>query len=233
MFENTGSENTGSWNSGNFNCGNRNSGDGNPGNRNSGDRNFGDWNSGDWNSGNRNSGDLNTGSWNSGNCNSGNRNSGNWNSGGRNSGNWNSGDWNTGYLNTAKPTVRMFNKDTGMTYEEVTEYIPNYFYFDLVEWVAEEDMTKEEKEENSTYEITGGYLKVYGYKEAWRRAWDNATEEDRKKTLELPNWDNEIFKEITGVDVERELSESKDMIEIDGRKYSKDTIKEALREHIN
>jgi hypothetical protein len=175
-----------------------------------------------------NTGSENTGSWNSGNCNSGNRNSGD-----RNFGDWNSGDWNSGYLNTTKPTARMFNKDTGLTYEEVTEYIPNYFYLDLVEWVAEEDMTKEEKEENSTYKTTGGYLRVYGYKEAWRRAWDNATEEDRKKTLELPNWDNEIFKEITGIDVEEELNEPEKMVEIDGKQFSQNTIKEALKEYLN
>ncbi|HOU27298.1 MAG TPA: hypothetical protein PLD76_04510 [Paludibacteraceae bacterium] len=49
-------------------------------------------------------------------------------------------------------------------------------------------------------------MKVYGYKEAWRKSWDKATDEDRRKTLKLPNWDNAIFLEITGIDVEKELA---------------------------
>jgi hypothetical protein len=181
----------------------------NTGIKNSGDYNSGSWNSGDYNSGNWNSGNWNSGDSNSGNSNSGHYNSGNWNSGNSNSGGWNSGDRNSGYLNTNKPTVRMFNKDTGMTFEEIYNYIPNWFYFDLTE-------------KENIDEITEGHLKVYDYKEAWRRSWNNASEEDRKKTLKLPNWDNEIFLEITGIDVEKELNQPK------VKEYNMDEVAEAL-----
>jgi hypothetical protein len=174
--------NTGIDNSGHWNSGDRNSGNWNSGYRNSGNRNSGDWNSGHWNSGNRNSGDWNSGY----------RNSGNWNSGYRNSGNWNSGHWNSGNLNTDTPNLRIFNKETDVKREDI-EY-PNLFYFELNEWIREEDMSDKEKDAYPSYVTCGGYLKTRGYHEAWRESWDNADEEDRRKVPELPNWNNEIFK---------------------------------------
>ena len=202
---NSGNRNSGDWNSGNKNSGNYNSGYWNSGNCNSGNRNSGDWNSGNYNSGNYNSGD-----WNSGNCNSGNRNSGYWNSGNCNSGNYNSGDWNSGdcnsgFFNTNEPFVRMFNKDTKLKREEIN--IPNFCYFDLTIWVSYDTATDEEKEEHKAeIETCGGYLKTLKYKEAWKLAWDKVGKEEHKQLLKLPNWDNEVFKEITGIDAEAEIA---------------------------
>ena len=70
------------------------------------------------------------------------------------------------------------------------------------------DMTDEEKENNPDYETLGGYLRKMTYKEAWKYSWDNANKENRKLVLKLPNFDNEIFKEITGIDVCKELEET-------------------------
>ena len=217
---NSGDCNSGDWNSGNRNSGNRNSGDCNSGNRNSGDcnsgnrnsgyRNSGDWNSGDWNSGNWNSGDCNSGDcnsgdWNSGNWNSGNRNSGNWNSGNWNSGNWNSGNCNSGYFNSDEPFVRMFNKDTKLKRNEIN--IPSFCYFDLTVWVSYDTATEEEKEKHKKeIETCGGFLKELNYKEAWWLAWNKASKEEHLKMLELPNWDNEVFKKISGIDAEAEIA---------------------------
>lgn len=52
----------------------------------------------------------------------------------------------------------------------------------------------------------GGFLKTFDYKEAWRLAWDKASKEEHLKMLELPNWDNEVFKEISGIDAETEIA---------------------------
>ena len=161
-------------------------------------------NSGDWNSGNRNSGKLNSGDWNSGNRNSGNWNSGNWNSGNRNSGNWNSGNRNSGYLNTITPKITIFNKTSNKELGEIS--FPNFFYFSILEWVYDKDMSNKEKEANPSYVTTGGYLKAYNNRTAWRNSWDKAGEDDRRKVLELPNFDNEIFKEISGIDANKELA---------------------------
>jgi len=178
---------------------------------NTGEDNSGDWNSGNRNSGNRNSGNANSGDWNSGNWNSGNANSGNRNSGDWNSGNWNSGDWNSGFFNTDEPNVRIFNKYTDVKREDII--LPNYCYFYLSKWVDFENMTKEEKETNAFAEHTGGYLKTYEYKEAWKLSFDKASKKDVAKTLELPNFDYRLFEEITGITkdmIEKKLNKSLD-----------------------
>ena len=206
---NSGNWNSGNYNSGNCNSGNCNSGDYNSGNCNSGNRNSGDWNSGNCNSGNWNSGNYNSGNCNSGNCNSGDYNSGNCNSGNRNSGDWNSGDWNSGncnsgFFNSDEPCVRMFNKMTNYKREDVK--IPSWCYFELTVWVSHDTATEEEKTEHKAeIEINGGFMKTINYKDAWRIAWNKASIEERKKLFDLPNWDNKVFKKITGIDAENEI----------------------------
>ena len=151
-------------------------------------------------SGNRNSGYWNSGNWNSGNCNSGNRNSGDYNSG-----NWNSGNWNSGFFNSDEPCVRMFNKMTNYKREDVE--IPSWCYFDLTVWVSHDTATEEEKTEHKAeIEVCGGFLKPINYKDAWRLAWNKASVKERKQLFELPNWDNKVFKEITGIDAETEIA---------------------------
>ena len=172
-----------------------NSGHGNSGDWNSGHGNSGDWNSGRWNSGNRNSGHGNSGDWNSGNRNSGHGNSGRWNSGNRNS----------GCFNTDTPPLRIFNKETTVPLEEIV--FPQFLYFDLTVWVSHDTATDEEKTKfKKEIETSGGFLRTLSYKEAFRIAWDKANKEEHKKLLELPNWNNEIFKEISGIDAESEIA---------------------------
>ena len=199
---NTGKGNTGFCNSGDRNSGNRNSGDWNSGNRNSGD-----CNSGDRNSGNRNSGDCNSGDRNSGDCNSGDWNSGDWNSGNRNSGMFNACNHANGLFNTKSPKISIFNKQTKMTYEDFQEKYPEvynllyYSRFTLTQWVCECDMTPEEKEAHPEYKVQEGYLKTYTYKEACQKMWDGFSKTERNKIKKLPNFDKNIFKEITGIEV--------------------------------
>ena len=162
---------------------------------------------------------------NSGDLNSGNGNSGNRNSGNRNSGDLNSGNRNSGYLNSGTSTVRLFNRDTGISWDDWDVEFPQFFFFDLVTGVTSSEMTEEEKEAKPEHKTTGGYLKVRNYQEAWRESWDKATDEDRRKVLTLHNWDNEVFKQITGIDVEKELRvnqprvEEREEIVVDGVRY--------------
>jgi hypothetical protein len=188
---NTGKDNTGHSNSGNWNSGHRNSGDSNSGHSNSGHSNSGDWNSGHSNSGNSNSGD-----WNSGDCNSGHSNSGDWNSG-----DWNSGDWNSGMFNTNEPTLRLFNRDSGKLRHEIS--FPDWFYFDLTVFVSYDTATDEERAEyKNEIETCGGFLKTIDYKTAWKLAYEKASEDKRQSVKKLPNWDADIFEEITGIRIE-------------------------------
>ena len=41
-------------------------------------------------------------------------------------------------------------------------------------------MTDKEKEDNESHITTGGYLKSYEYKEAFKKSWDEADQEDRE-----------------------------------------------------
>ena len=127
------------------------------------------------------------------------KNSGYMNSGYMNSGYMNSGNWNSGYMNTTEPPVRLFNKDTDVKREDIV--FPNFFYFNLIEWIEAGEMTDEEKAEHPLYETTGGYLKKHDYKEAFQESYKNATKEDKELLFNLPNFDAAIFKEITGIDV--------------------------------
>jgi hypothetical protein len=221
-------------NTGKNNTGNRNSGDWNSGSCNSGDWNSGSCNSGDWNSGSCNSGDCNSGSWNSGSCNSGDCNSGScnsgdWNSGScnsgyRNSGSWNSGDWNacnheTGAFNTIQSdTIRVFNKDCNREEWEKSDK-PDFIYFDLCIWVDESDMTDKEKTADPKFHVRGGYLKTLDYKEAWQLAYEKATPKDIEKLKALPNFDADVFYEISGIRIDAEQTCAGKVVEIDGKKY--------------
>lgn len=229
--KNTGNENSGNFNTGHKNSGNENSGKFNSGDKNTGDRNFGHYNSGDYNIGVRNtgdgnsgignsgnfnvgphnSGDHNLGGWNTGPFNYGNDNSGSRNSGNRNTGSWNSGNNNSGNLNTNEPPFRIFNKETNVRKEDI-QY-PDFFFFQLTQFVTYDNATSDERRlYEKELKTCGGFNRSLSYKTAWRKSWDEASDEDRRKVLQLPNWDNEIFKEISGIDVEFELGITKTSI---------------------
>ena len=158
------------------NSGYRNSGHGNSGDGNSGDRNSGGWNSGDGNSGHGNSGD-------------------------RNSGGWNSGHGNSGYFNPDSPSVvRVFGQDCRTDLWD-SAYKPMFLRFSMRGWVGSDEMTDEEKLDNPLHTITGGILRVYGYKEAFQRSWEKADHVDRIRVKDLPNFDAEIFYQISGIDL--------------------------------
>ena len=198
---NSGNRNSGNRNSGNRNSGDWNSGDCNSGNRNSGNRNSGNRNSGDWNSGNRNSGNRNSGDCNSGNCNSGNRNSGDWNSG-----DWNKTCFSNGCFNTESPKIFLFNKPSDWTYQDWLNSDARYILMDcpsnVLAWVWDDDMTDEEKEQHPEYSVTGGFLKHIEKETGRQMWWDGLSDRQKDIVMQLPNFDKDIFKEITGITVE-------------------------------
>ena len=197
---NTGHHNSGDYNSGYYNSGNHNSGDRNSGYYNNGNYNSGDYNSGDYNSGNCNRGDYNSGYRNSGNHNSGYYNNGNHNSGDRNSGYCNNGDYNSGDHNSGvfnktnrsngvfcnkEPKICIFNIQTDWTLEEF--YASKYWdaivssEFPLTEW-------------------EGNFLNTNTYEAACRRWWNGMSEANKAIIKDIPNFDIDIFCDITGID---------------------------------
>ena len=163
--------------------------------------NLGTENTGLGNSGDRNSGDGNSGYRNSGDGNSGDRNSGYRNSGDGNSGGGNGCNYETGFFNSKEGTIRIFNKDSGLSRDEFYQKftIPSCLYFDLTEWIDSENMTDKEKENNPKYETTEGYLKTLTYKEASVKSISKATDEEKEQIRALPNYDPDIFEEIFGI----------------------------------
>ena len=193
-------DNSGLFNSGNRNSGYRNSGDQNSGNRNSGYRNSGCRNSGNRNSGNRNNGDQNSGY----------QNSGYRNSGDRNSGYRNSGDLNSGYRNSGvfcnrkrEDPIMFFNKESNMTWGDWYGH-PSYYVasgLSMSDWIDWNDMTDEEKKDNKSAFVCGGYLKAYKYKEAWANLWKTLDDDEKNSFKTLPNFDASIFEDITGIKI--------------------------------
>ena len=197
----TGLKNSGNCNSGNYNSGYRNSGC-----WNIGDLNSGSYNSGNYNSGSFNSGDLNSGSYNSGNLNSGSFNSGNYNSGYRNSGDWNLCNYSSGCFNTVEQTIYLFNKPSNWTYEDwryskamrVLSTMP----LDDTMFIPYNNMDEKEIEQHPDSKTTGGYLKHEHYTDRDRQNWwEDLPKTDKKEVLAIPNFDAEIFYEITGINV--------------------------------
>ena len=192
--------NLGKENAGLCNSGDCNSGDWNSGNRNSGNWNSGNWNSGDCNSGNWNSGNWNSGNWNSGDCNSGNRNSGNWNSG-----DWNKTNFSNGCFNTEEPKIFLFNKPSDWTYRDWlnsdARYLLNQIPRNVVDWIWSDDMTDEEKEQHPEYEVVGGYLKILDESECGQLWWDSLSERYKNIIKAMPNFDKEIFEDVTGIKI--------------------------------
>ena len=62
------------------------------------------------------------------------------------------------------------------------------------------------------------------YKDAWANAWKIMDEEDKNKILSIPQFDADIFKAITGIEIVKpevqvvEISKAREVV-IDGVKY--------------
>ena len=130
-----------------------------------------------------------------------------------NSGDWNSGDWNkcsfsNGCFNTVEPKIYLFNKPSDWTYRDWlnsdARYLLNQIPGDVLEYVWFEDMTDEEKTAHPEAKTTGGYLKQLDNSECGSIWWRGLNDYEKSIIKAIPNFDKEIFKEITGVDVDME-----------------------------
>ena len=171
------------------------------GHSNSGDYNSGDCNSGDYNSGDYNSGDYNSGDYNSGDCNSGDYNSGDYNE----------CDFSNGVFNTKSPKIYMFNKPSNYTYRDwINTNARDLLVWEMPEdgsvlaWVDWSDMTEDEKNANPKAETTGGFLKYVKRDTSRQEWWDSLVPRKRCWVYQLPNFDPEVFEEVTSIHVDEE-----------------------------
>lgn len=202
---NTGDYNHGDYNSGNYNSGNCNTGCYNSGRLNTGHYNSGNRNVGHYNSGCENTGNFNIGHWNTGDYNGGNHNSGDYNTGSYNNGDCNNTNFSNGCFNTKSSKIFMFNKLSNWTIEdwrrsEAKELLDNIRYNSFQRIQPKE----EEKDEElyPEYEIADDYPKEF-IKSEYNLWWNNLSDHEKDVIKSLPNFDAEIFKEITGININK------------------------------
>ena len=97
----------------------------------------------------------------------------------------------------------LFNKESNMTWNDWYSH-PAYrasSRLEMVEWRDWDEMTESERSKNKDSETCGGYLKKYGYKEAWAKLWKNLDDDEKTSFKTLPNFDASIFEDITGIKI--------------------------------
>ena len=128
------------------------------------------------------------------------------NTGNCNTGNWNKSSFNTGCFNTEERNIFLFNKPSDWSYQDwlhsEVRHLLNQIPKNVVEWVYSDDMTDEEKTEHPTHECTGGYLKVLDESECGQIWWDSLTDRQKEIIRSIPNYNKEIFEQITGIKTE-------------------------------
>ena len=147
---------------------------------------------------------VNTGKGCTGIGNSGYYNSGYCNSGNRNSGDWNTTNYSSGCFNTIEEKIRMFNKPSNWAHEDWLKSNAQYIMRKIsrcgTTWISEKEMTEEEKKKHPEYKTIGGYLRKCNTNKSQEK-WDELSKDDKKEILSLPNFDEKIFYEITGIRV--------------------------------
>jgi hypothetical protein len=123
--------------------------------------------------------------------------------------------------------VRLFNNDSGWEFygEDHLKFrgtVRSYQKL-ICEWVYERNMSEKDKKDYPSYKTTGGFLKV----NSSVRKDKPVKEEDAKYFRSLPNFDAEILKKCTGID----LADQRKTIVIDGKeiKISKESYDELKR----
>ena len=137
---------------------------------------------------------------NKGNDSLGHSNTGNWNTGNRNTGNWNTANYHVGSFNTLDAeTVIVFNKPCKKDVWDNADK-PSCLYFYVKKWVNYSEMTTNEKQNPNlaSAKTAGGYVKQIDYKEAFTASMKASSKSDIVKVKALPNFDAEVFEEISG-----------------------------------
>jgi len=218
---------TGDYSTGYWSTGDRSTGDWSTGDRSTGDWSTGDYSTGYWSTGDhstghcstgyRSTGGYSTGNWSTGDHSTGNRSTGDRSTGGYSTGNWSTGGYSTGHWSISNYSTGHFSTEDYAGFgafnkpctpdEWANADKPNWLYFDLTEWVSTDNMSDQEKEDNPSYKTTGGYLRVYGYQEAFQKSYNEANREEQLKIKELPNFDADVFFTISGIRIDAETEE--------------------------
>ena len=186
----------------NINTGNQSTGDGSTGNFSTGN-----FSTGNFSTGNQSTGYRSTGNESTGDQSTGDQSTGNGSTGDQSTGNWSISSYSTGHFSTEDYAgFGAFNKPCTPD-EWANADKPDWLYFHPTEWVETDNMSDQEKEDNPSYKTTDGYLNVYGYQEAFKKSYNEATREEQLKIKELPNFDADVFFTISGIRIDAETEE--------------------------
>ena len=205
--------------------GNCSTGDCSMGYHSTGDCSTGNCSTGNCSTGNRSTGYRSTGNYSTGNCSTGNRSTGNCSTGNCSTGDWSISNRSTGHFSTIDGHPSFFDKPFKGTWDEAAELIP-YVVLKLgTYWVTSSEMTEQQKADHPTHGTTGGVLLKYDhtYHQAWAIAWDGMDQAKKDRFLNLPNFDAEKFKQITGIDTTT-VQVPKNVMVINGKTYRLDKI---------
>ena len=100
----------------------------------------------------------------------------------------------------------MFNKPSDITYQDWinsdARRLLNQIPKDVVKWIWSDDMTDEEKAAHPEYKTIGGYLKELDESECSQIWWNGLDNSQKKIIKSMPNFNESIFEEITGIKVD-------------------------------
>ena len=122
-------------------------------------------------------------------------NSGDFNSGNRNSGIFNKTNGSNGVFCNKEPNICIFNIQTNWTLSEFR----SSKYFGAI---LSSDFPLIKREHNPGAKENGAYDKliVNTYEEACRRWWNNMSKKNKAIIKDIPNFDVDVFCDITGID---------------------------------
>jgi len=99
----------------------------------------------------------------------------------------------------------MFNKMTDWTKEDWLYSEANKVMSDIpkkIIYIQFQDMTDEEKAAHPEAKTTGGYLKEIVNISMVNDWWKGLNKTEKNVVMSIPNFDKDVFKETTGIDVE-------------------------------
>ncbi len=118
-------------------------------------------------------------------------------------------------------SYRAFNQQlTKKEWENVKSELPE-IKLPLNTWVDKDNMTADEKKNNSVYKEIGGFLRTLSYKESWAKWWSEAKQADKNKILDCKYFDQKIFEGITGIKDTKKINLSGKTVKVtvDGQEF--------------
>jgi len=107
--------------------------------------------------------------------------------------------------------LMIFNKKVSEeVYNQTIKYIrAKDFKLPVAKWIEYKDLNKDEQ--TTTAKQLNGLLKTLSYQNAWKEMWATFSKEDKNFFKTIPNFDAELFENITGIKFEDNSQKTKQL----------------------